>query len=334
MRAALLLLLLAAAAVVAEDAPPASPTPTPAAKSELVPEALQKSGADAAKAMTVADTAGDPNLRIAFFAKAANFEPAEGKLILTGASPQALMIAGADGSENVRSAKLEDIFGGGKRGQNMMPLFANATEVVIDGKPVPFGNRIVLVVKNPVYTQAGGRIEWTASSPPKGHLGLKTNSIAKSAAALSSESVLITDKEARSPVLLADAVMVMSLYVPHISAAMAIQKAAAANAPPQVAKTPPATPESNNFASSTIKAIDNAPIVAAAPTGRRRLLQRSKAPAQPCGVCLVKTAAGTCVPPPAKAPKCVGEVGAPGFWDCGVGQYFTMDGFIGACVKV
>lgn len=216
-----------------------------------------------------------------------------------------------------------------RRRENLFPLFANATEAVIEGKPVPFGKRIVLVVKNPDFTPAGGRLEWKASSPVGGHLGIKTNGIAKASAALSSEDVLITDKEARSPVILNDVVMVMGVYVPHVAAAMAIQKAAVKKAPPQIAKTPPATPESKTFIAETVKAIEKSPVA----NGRRRLAQKAAPASTVCGVCQLKTVVNTCVEVPKKAPKCRGEVGAPGFWDCGQGQFFSQDDFIGHCVK-
>ena len=270
----------------------------------------------------------DPNIRIAFFAKAANFEPAEGKLILTGVNNQALFIARDGDDENFRAARTENVFGTGKRRENLMPLFANATEAVIEGKPVPFGKRMVLVVKSPDFTPAGGRLEWKASSPAKG-LDLKTNGIAKKSAALSSEDVLITDKEARSPVILSDVVMILGVYVPHVKAAMALQKAAVSKAPPQLAKTPPATPESKTFIAPTIKAIDSSLVT----SGRRRLAEKAAPASTVCGVCQLKTGVNTCVEVPKKAPKCRGEVGATGFWDCGQGQFFSQDDFIGHCVK-
>ena len=316
-------------------APPSPPSPTPPPPQKVlgVPDALQETGAaetDAAGApIAVADQVADFNLRIAFFAKAASFEPAEGRLVLTGCSAQALLIARDGDDENFRAARLENIFGTGKRRENLAPLFANATEAVIEGKPVPFGKRTVLVVKSPDYTPAGGRLEWKASSPAKGPLSLKTNGIAKRSAALSSEDVLITDKEARSPVILSDVVMIMGAYVPHMGAAMALQKAAVSKAPPQLAKTPPATPEGRTFIANTVKAIENSPVTA----GRRRLAAKSAPASTVCGVCKLKTAVNTCEDVPKKAPKCRGEVGAPGFWDCGQGQFFSQDDFIGHCVK-
>jgi len=329
-----LALALSSAVVLADDPPlpPAAPGPTQPAKTGLVPAALQADGAPGpapGDTIAVADQVADPNIRIAILAKSANFEPAEGKLVLNGCSSQGLLLARDGADENFRAARLEDMFGGGKRRENLFPLFANATEAVIEGKPVPFGKRIALVVKNPDYTPAGGRLEFKASSPAKGHLGLKRNGIAKASTALSSEDVLITDKEARSPVLLTDVVMMMDVYVPHVAAAMALKKASAKAAPPQVAKTPPATPESKTFVSDTVKAIENSPVTA----GRRRLAEKAAPAATVCGVCLLKTGVNTCVPVPKKAPACRGEVGAPGFWDCGQGQFFSQDDFIGHCVK-
>ena len=76
------------------------------------------------------------------------------------------------------------------------------------------------------------------------------------------------------------------------------------------------------------------------PTPKSEPTTRAAAPAQKaapastvCGVCQLKTAVNTCVEVPKKAPKCRGEVGAPGFWDCGQGQFFSQDDFIGHCVK-
>ena len=328
-----LALALSPAALGAADSPPAAPGPTEPAKTSLVPEALQGDASAAAPkpgdTIAVADQVADPNVRIAFFAKSMNFEPAEGKLILNGCSAQALLIARDGADENFRAARLENIFGTGKRRENMFPLFANATEAVIEGKPVPFGKRIVLVVKSPDYTPAGGRLEWKASSPQGGPLKLKSNGIAKASAALSTEDVLITDKEARAPVVLSDVVMMMGVYVPHVAAAMAVQKAAVTKAPPQLAKTPPATPEAKTFLTNTVKAIENNLVT----NGRRRLAQKAAPASTVCGVCQLKTVVNMCVEVPKKAPKCRGEVGAPGFWDCGQGQFFSQDDFIGHCVK-
>ena len=308
-----LALALSPAALGAADSPPAAPGPTEPAKTSLVPEALQGDASAAAPkpgdTIAVADQVADPNVRIAFFAKSMNFEPAEGKLILNGCSAQALLIARDGADENFRAARLENIFGTGKRRENMFPLFAN--------------------VKCPDYTPAGGRLEWKASSPQGGPLKLKSNGIAKASAALSTEDVLITDKEARAPVVLSDVVMMMGVYVPHVAAAMAVQKAAVTKAPPQLAKTPPATPEAKTFLTNTVKAIENNLVT----NGRRRLAQKAAPASTVCGVCQLKTAVNTCVEVPKKAPKCRGEVGAPGFWDCGQGQFFSQDDFIGHCVK-